>query len=45
MDLNIESSQSNDGLLFEAFTENIPPLGTKVYVILQPGERIDSKKE
>ena len=43
MDLNVESSQSNDGLLFEAFTENIPPLGTKVYVILKPGKRIESK--
>jgi hypothetical protein len=40
MDVNVESSQSNDGLLFEAFTENIPPLGTQVYLILTPGETI-----
>jgi hypothetical protein len=47
MDLTVESSQSNDGLLFEAFTENIPPVGTKVYVVLTPGQRIgiDGKPE
>lgn len=44
MDLNVESSQSNDGLLFEAFTENIPPLGTKVYMHLKPGKRIEAAK-
>ena len=43
MDLNVESSQSNDGLLFEAFTENIPPLGTKVYMKMKPGERIEAE--
>ena len=42
MDLNVESSQSNDGLLFEAFTENIPPIGTKVYMHLKPGARIEA---
>ena len=41
IDLNVESSQSNEGLLFEAFTENIPPLGTKVYAIIKPGKRIE----
>ncbi len=40
IDLNVESSASNDGLLFEAFTENIPPVGTKVYVVIKPGESI-----
>lgn len=44
IDLNIQSSQSNEGLLFEAFEENIPPLETKVYVILKPGKRIEPKK-
>ncbi len=41
IDLNVESSNANAGLLFEAFTENIPPVGTKVYAIIQPGERIE----
>ena len=36
MDLPIESSADNDGLSYEAFTENIPPRGTKVRVILTP---------
>ncbi len=44
IDLNIQSSQSNAGLLFEAFEENIPPLNTKVYAILKPGKRIEPKK-
>lgn len=42
MDLTVESSQSNDGLLFEALTENIPPIGTKVYMHLKPGKRIEA---
>ncbi len=45
MDLTVESSQSNDGLLFEAFTENIPPIGTKVYMHLKPGERIEPESD
>lgn len=45
IDVNVESSQSNDGLLFEAFTENIPPVGTKVYAIIKPGKRIEPKKK
>ncbi len=36
MDLTIQSSDSNDSLMFEAFTENIPEIGTKVYVVLSP---------
>jgi hypothetical protein len=36
LDLPIESSADNDNLLFEAFTENIPPKGTKVTVVLSP---------
>ncbi len=43
MDLNVKSSQSNDGLLFEALTENIPPIGTKVYLVLTPGEKIGTE--
>ena len=45
MDLTVESSQSDDGLLFEAYTENIPPLGTQVYVMMTPGKRIEAKTE
>jgi hypothetical protein len=36
LDLPVESSQSNEALMFEAFTENIPPLGTKVRLVLIP---------
>ena len=36
LDLPIESTQANSGLMFEAFTENIPPRGTPVTVILTP---------
>ena len=43
IDLAVESSQSNDGLLFEAFTENIPSVGTKVYAIIKPGKIIELK--
>ena len=40
MDLPIESTQSTSDLLFEALTQNIPPLDTKVRLILSP---IDEK--
>lgn len=36
LDLPIESSQANADLLFHALTENIPPKGTKVRVVLIP---------
>ena len=36
LDLPIESSQSNDALLFTAFTERCPPRGTKVRLVLAP---------
>jgi hypothetical protein len=36
LDVPIRSSQSEAELLYEAFTENIPPLGTPVTVILKP---------
>lgn len=38
LDLPIRSTDSNEALLFEAFTENIPPIGTPVTVILTPKE-------
>jgi len=36
LDLPIESSQANAELLFAAFTEHIPPLGTPVRLVLTP---------
>jgi hypothetical protein len=36
LDIPVESSSDNDNLMFEAFTENIPPKGTKVMVVLTP---------
>jgi hypothetical protein len=36
LDLPIESSQANAELMFEALTDNIPPKGTKVRMVLIP---------
>ncbi len=36
LDLPVPSSQANADLLYEAFTENIPPKGTSVRVVLIP---------
>ena len=36
LDIPVESSQSNEELAFEAFTEKIPPLGAPVRLILTP---------
>ena len=36
LDLPIESSQANDGLLYTAFTERIPPKGTPIRMVLRP---------
>jgi len=38
IDIGIESSSENNELMFQVFSENVPPLGTKVYLILTPGE-------
>jgi hypothetical protein len=43
LDLPIESTDSNDDLEFEAFTEHIPPKGTKVTVVLAP--EVEKKAE
>ena len=43
LDLPIASTQTNDSLLFTAATERIPPLGTKVRLVLIP--RADKNKE
>ncbi len=36
LDLPVKSSQSNSELLFEPFTEQIPPRGTEVRLVLHP---------
>ena len=36
LDIPVESSQANDGLLFEAYTKNIPAVGTPVRLVLKP---------
>jgi hypothetical protein len=36
LDIPVASSQSNEALEFEAFTERIPPLGTPVRLVLKP---------
>lgn len=38
LDLPIESSESNEALLFQAFPERVPPVGTEVELILSPAE-------
>jgi hypothetical protein len=44
LDIPVESSQSNDELEFEAFTEHIPPLGTRVRLVLKPVLQEKEKK-
>jgi hypothetical protein len=36
LDLPVESSMANNALLFQAFTDKIPPRGTKVRLVLTP---------
>lgn len=36
IDLPIKSSKENNDLMFQAFTEHIPPLGTPVTIVLTP---------
>ena len=43
LDVPIRSSDSNAALLFEAFTERIPPIGTPVTLILTP--KIEKKAD
>jgi len=45
LDVPVESSQANSDLLFEAFTERIPPRGTKVRLVLKPRKAGDSKDD
>ncbi|HTM52472.1 MAG TPA: YdjY domain-containing protein, partial [Pirellulales bacterium] len=36
LDLPVESSQANENLVYAAYTERIPPLGTRVRLVLTP---------
>ena len=45
LDLPVESSQDNEQLLYEAFTERIPPIGTRVRLVLTPKAKKDAKAE
>ncbi len=36
LDVPIESTQSNDLLMYDAYTQQIPPIGTEVWVRLKP---------
>jgi hypothetical protein len=40
LDLPIKSPKDNSDLAFEAYTERIPPIDTKVVVILEPGLKL-----
>lgn len=42
LDIPIESSQANEGLLFEANTKQIPEIGTPVRLVLKP--KLEKKK-
>lgn len=44
LDLPVESTDANGGLLFHAFTENIPPKGTEVRVVLVPRLKKEEEK-
>jgi len=45
IDVSIQSSAAAQGSLFEAFTENVPPVNTKVYIVLSAsGKRNEMKK-
>ena len=46
LDLSVSSSATNDDLMFEAFAERIPPLGTKVTIELIPNfKAVDKPKK
>lgn len=45
IDVNAESSATNEGLLFEAYTERIPPIGTEVQIELIPVFKKDEDRQ
>ncbi len=44
LDLPIESSQANGELMFHALTENIPPKGTKIRLVMIPRKKAAKSK-
>lgn len=44
IDVSIQSSAEAQGSLFEAFTENVPPVNTKVYIVLSPSGKVIKSK-
>ena len=45
IDIQVESTNTNEDLYFRAHTENIPELGTKVYMILKPGQVVAPRED
>jgi ketosteroid isomerase-like protein len=45
LDVPVESSQANDALMFEAFTERVPPRGTPVRLVLIPRKTAATEKK
>jgi len=45
LDLTVESSQANASLMFTAFTDHIPPRGTKIRVVMIPRLKDEKKLE
>jgi len=45
LDLPVASSQGNDSLMFEAFTEHLPAKGSKVRMVLTPRLEKDAQRE
>jgi hypothetical protein len=45
LDIPVPSSQSNDALEYEAFTDRIPPLGTRVRLFLKPVLKDEKQKD
>ncbi len=43
IDVNVKSASSNEALMFEPYTERIPPLGTKLTIELVPRLEKDAK--
>ena len=44
LDLPVASPQANDDLFFDAFTEHIPPLGTRVWLLFREKKRAETAK-
>lgn len=45
LDVPLKSSDANEGLLFEANPDAVPPIGTKVYMVFKPGPNIESANQ